>query len=366
MSHTNLNGDSVGHDEAGQRNTALALGHSSSQVSGSPPASVSEINSNSSASLSPLYSIETLPNKGRCLIASQDISPGALLIREKPLLMAPRDLAPAALETMIQLTLKTLPKHQQRQYLSLQNNFAGNYPFGGIIPTNAYPCGQESGKCAVYPTICLFNHSCRPNCQHAWNDEEGVETVYVIRPVRKGEELCVSYEVSGPSMDRKAMLEEAFAFKCACEACSLEAEEQAASDARHLAIQRLDERISRLHSRPPLGVLWDCRLLLQILRAEYKGYPGTFAARVYWDAFQVTIAHGDLARARIFVERSYKEAVICEGDNTPEVKSVKVLVKDPASDDSFEKSSKDWSTDVDMVPRGLDDDEFEKWLFRLQ
>jgi len=212
----------------------------------------------------------------------------------------------------------------------------------------------------------MLNHSCIPNCQHAWNSEEEVETVHVIRPVEKGEELCVSYEVSGPSMDRRGILERNFAFECTCEACSLPEEEQIASDARHLAIQRLDQRISHLHSRPPLNVLWDCHLLLQILKAEYKGYPGTLAARVFWDAFQVTIAHGDLARARIFAGRSYREAVICEGEDTPEVKSVKALMEDPARDDGFEAAGKDWSTDVDMLPKGLHPDEFEKWLFRKE
>lgn len=127
----------------------------------------------------------------------------------------------------------------------------------------------------------MLNHSCRPNCQHAWDSEKEVETVYVIRPVKKGEELCVSYEVSGPSRDRQAILERNFAFKCACEACSMPDEEQISSDTRYLAIQRFDQRISQMHSRPPLNVLCDCHLLLQILKIEYKGYSGTFATRVF-------------------------------------------------------------------------------------
>ena len=78
----------------------------------------------------------------------------------------------------------------------------------------------------------------------------------------------------------------------------------------------------------------------------------------------MTIAHGDLARARIFAERSYREAVVCEGEETPEVRSVKALVEDPAGDDGFEAAGKDWSTDIDMVPKGLDEREFERRLFK--
>lgn len=85
--------------------------------------SVSEISENLENLTASLFTIATLPKKGRCLIASTDISPGTLLLREKPLLVTPRDLSPAALETWVQMRLRDLPKTQQRQYLSVQNNF---------------------------------------------------------------------------------------------------------------------------------------------------------------------------------------------------------------------------------------------------
>lgn len=335
-----------------------------SQLPLSDQASISELKANLPVESIALLTVKALPSKGRALVALTDLAPGTRLLVESPLLTAPRSLSPPALESYIRVAIKDLSKKQQRQYLSLQNNWAGQYPFGGIIPSNAYPCGSDADVSAVYPTICLLNHSCMPNCQHTWNSEKKVQTVYTIRPIKKGEELTVSYEVSGPAADRIALLEKSFGFRCACEICNLPSEEQIMSDTRQLAIQRLDERLSRLHSRHPLSALHDCHLLLQILRAEYAGYPGVFEARVYWDAFQITVANGDLARAKVFAERSWKAAVICEGEETPEVRSVRALVDDPAGDKGFEKASKEWNTDVDMVPKRLGEDEFETWLFR--
>ena len=49
-----------------------------------------------------------------------------------------------------------------------------------------------------------------------------------------------------------------------------------------------------------------CRSLLQVLEEEYKGGAGALIARLYYDAFQISIAHGDQARASVFAERGYR------------------------------------------------------------
>jgi hypothetical protein len=71
------------------------------------------------------------------------------------------------MESYIAAELKAPSKTEQRQFLSLYNNFSGKYPFSGIVKTNALPCGLEYPIGGVYPTICVINHSCLPNAHNA-------------------------------------------------------------------------------------------------------------------------------------------------------------------------------------------------------
>lgn len=45
----------------------------------------------------------------------------------------------------------------------------------------------------------------------------------------------------------------------------------------------------------PDDCLAECYLLLQVLKEEYEGDPGALIARFYYDAFQISITHGNNA-----------------------------------------------------------------------
>lgn len=113
----------------------------------------------------------------------------------------------------------------------------------------------------------------------------------------------------------------------------------------------------------PDDALADCHRLLQLLEEEYKDCTIVLIARLYYDAFQITISHGDQARASIFAERVYKTRVICEGEDSPQTKKLKNLMMSPSEHMSF-GHSKRRGTVKGMVPKGLDGDAFEKWLWR--
>lgn len=160
--------------------------------------------------------------------------------------------------------LRGLSRTEQRQFLSLHNNFRGKFPFGGIVKTNALPCGSGSPVAGIYPTLCLINHSCLPNSQNTWNSDVEHETIHAIRPISCGEEITISYDSGGPSTTRQAFLKEAFGFRCSCGVCSLPLSALRDSDTRRLLIQRIDDRIGdpiRMASSPKKS-LWDCRSLL--------------------------------------------------------------------------------------------------------
>lgn len=113
----------------------------------------------------------------------------------------------------------------------------------------------------------------------------------------------------------------------------------------------------------PEESLADCQSLLRVLEEEYKDGVGVLIARLYYDAFQICITHGDQARASVFAERGFRSRVICEGEDSPETQNIKGLMENPATHRNF-GVSKRWKTAKKLVPKGLDNVGFEKWLWR--
>ncbi|KAI1455479.1 SET domain-containing protein [Annulohypoxylon moriforme] len=312
-----------------------------------------------------LFEVRQIPGKGRGLVATSDIARGTRIVSEKPLFTID-SMPQLKIEEIIAAKIKALPKEQQRQYLSLHNNFPGRRPFTGIARTNCLPCGSGSTVGAVYPTICLINHSCLPNACNNWNEDDEIETIHAVRPISAGEEITIDYSNAGPSDVRQAKLRDSFGIDCDCTVCSLPKQELEASDCRRLEIQRLDEAIGdalRMMSSPNLS-LADCQSLARVLEEEYGDTTTPLKARVYYDAFQICVAHSDRVRASAFAEKAYEVRVICEGDDSPLTKRMKCLAEDPTSHSNFGGYSKRWKGSDKFSPSSLSTTEFDLWLWR--
>ncbi|KAI1396977.1 SET domain-containing protein [Hypoxylon fuscum] len=312
-----------------------------------------------------LFEIQQIPGKGRGLLATSDIAKGTRIVSEKPLFTI-NSMAQPTLEEVLAKKLKALPKEQQRQFLSLHNNFPGPYPFSGIVKTNCLPCGVGSPIGGAYPTICLINHSCLPNAHCNWNEDYEVETVHATSLIKAGEEITINYSDEGPSYVRQARLRKSFGFDCNCIVCSLPKQELEASDARRLEIQRLDEAIGdpvRMRDRPSAS-LADCRSLANIIKEEYGDPMDPLYARLYYDAFQICAGHGDRVRASVFAEKAYKIRVMCEGEDSSLTKRTKRFADDPTSHSTFGVYSKKWKGPGKFSPSSLDAADFEAWLWR--
>ncbi|KAF5711077.1 SET domain-containing protein [Fusarium mundagurra] len=298
----------------------------------------------------PLFEVRDIPGKGRGLIAKVDIPAGTRILRENPLLVASTTI-PGDLEATAAPRLKALSKSQQRQFLSLHNNFPGKDPFSGIIRTNALPCGPGSIVGGVYPTICLINHSCLPNSHNNWNSEAGHETIHALRPIKAGEEITISYVEGGPSNVRRPILKESFGFDCACSLCSLPPSQLQASDDRRVRIQQLDTSIKNVFTMKdnPESSLKACLSLLHTLREEYGVCVAPHSARLYYEAFRICIAHGAIGGPTTFAERSYQARVICEGEDSPETLRMKSLVMEPKAHSSFGTLSLRWKSKDDSA-----------------
>lgn len=271
-----------------------------------------------------------------------------------------------ALEKTLAAKLKVMSKEQQRQFLSLHNNHPGQYAFGGIVKTNALPCGSGSSTGGIYPTICLINHSCLPNSHNNWNDDHKTETIHAIKPIQAGEEITIDYSHGDPSHIRQQHLRQSFGFDCQCTVCSLPQRELKASDTRRLQTQRLDDKIgdpTRMLSQPGAS-LADCRSLLRLLEEEYGEAPASSAARLYYDAFQISVAHSDRPRASMFAERAYRARIVCEGEDSPLTQRMKRFMDNPASHNNFGVYSTKWKGSDKYSPSSLNTTEFEAWLWR--
>jgi hypothetical protein len=270
------------------------------------------------------------------------------------------------LESTLATKLRALPKASQRQFLSLHNKAPGKYPFATIFETNALPCGSNSVVGGVYPTICLINHNCIPNSHNNWNENQKHETIHALRDIEAGEEITIQYGHASPSAERRAFLKESFGFDCRCRRCSASPSELKDGDARLRRIQSLDDAIGdpmNMMGKPKQS-LSDCLSLLQALQAEYEDGAEPLNARLYYDAFQICISHGDQARAGVFADKARQARVVCEGEDSPETQRVKDLALKPAAHMSYGLCSMKWRTKRETVPKGLDAAQFEKWLFK--
>ncbi|KAF9663284.1 hypothetical protein SADUNF_Sadunf17G0023000 [Salix dunnii] len=78
---------------------------------------------------------------------------------------------------------------------------------------------------AFYPLQSCMNHSCCPNA-HAFKrdeDRDGQAAIITLKPIRKGEEVTISYiDEDLPFEERQALLAD-YGFKCSCQRSFLEA-----------------------------------------------------------------------------------------------------------------------------------------------
>jgi len=99
----------------------------------------------------------------------------------------------------------------------------------------------------------------------------------------------------------------------------------------------------------------------QIRLYNEQGPDDAGLPRAFFDAAQVAIANGDLARARVFAERAVLGWIILEGDDSSKVRQYRALSQDPSKHELYETTLK---CAVDDIPVELDLKEFDDWLWR--
>lgn len=313
-----------------------------------------------------LYTIEAIPGKSHGLIAATTIAKGTRILSEFPLFKVPKGgNSKKRVRDSISDKVAVLPEEQRQTFLSLHNSFEDeDGPVLGRVRTNALPLGSNATMGGIFLESSRINHSCNPNAQNTWNDNLQKLTIHAIRDISKGDEITIFYLTARRNRSaRLRALQTDFCFTCSCSLCSLPLDQRKTSDERWDEIHRLDSSIGSGTGilSAPLQTLHDVHKLLDLVHDE--GFADASVPRAYYDAFQIAITHGDIARARVFAERAASTREILEGNDSPTVQRMKSLATNPTQHLAHGLSQK-WRTTGDDVPKELANDEFERWLWR--
>jgi hypothetical protein len=315
-----------------------------------------------------LYAISYIPGKGQGLIATSKILKGIRILSEPPVFKVPRyAIDTQTVEGIVIKELKSLSKDQQRAFFSLHNTHGSSYsPFLGIAKTNVLPLGSGAPEGGLFLEASRINHSCSPNAQNTWNANLNELTIHAFKGIEEGEEITISYlDGSESYATRQLSLKNSFGFDCACELCLLPPDQRRQTDQRLAEITRLDRLIGDGTGivLTPLACLHDAHALLRLL--EEERVADARIPRLYYDALQIVIANGDQARAKAFAERAYAARVVLEGEDSPETIRLKGLIEKPANHRLYGTSMR-WKQALKKIPQGLNEQEFDDWLWRKE
>ncbi|KAM0342623.1 hypothetical protein ACHAPU_009352 [Fusarium lateritium] len=315
----------------------------------------------------PFFVLQDIPGKGKGLIAIQNIPQGTRILAEPPLFTIPQHYAHRDESgRRIKAELKKLSKAQRQAFMALHNSHPNLSHEIGVVETNGFGLGPETSTCALFVEAARMNHSCAPNVSYRWNDNIGKMTVHATKDIGEKSEITINYlgEIDGYAV-RQQRLKTAFGFDCACSLCSLPAAQRKLSDRRRAEIKRLenslDIEVDMSVGTSPLKVFSIVKKLLFLLKSE--DIADRILPRCHDSAFHAAVAHQDLARAKIFAERSFEIWTMFDGSDSPKAQQLETLLDNP-DQYYFAAVSGRWRTDVEDIPKSLGKDDFEKWLWR--
>ncbi|KAF8456805.1 hypothetical protein BDZ91DRAFT_745056 [Kalaharituber pfeilii] len=327
-----------------------------------------------------LYKCTTISEeKGQGMVATAAIPAGTLIIAEEPLFTLPdprilayisiRNHAPfpnSKLNELVTEAVQKLPKEKQIAFLGLHNAYPKDdtAPFLGIWQTNCFAVGNDDTQSGIFVESSRINHSCVPNAIHTWNYNTKLMEVRATKDIPEGTEITFCYlslkEVMQPHKSRRQTLQDRYKFTCKCAGCT--PPENNTRDTRRALLTKLDAEVGNgmLIFTNPARALKNCRRLLDLLPLEHTEAE---ICRVYHDAFQIAIAHGDQARASAFLELGLKSRNFYAGGGGKEWgPELEELIRRPQGHHTFHAVSNRWSSRVsDKKKEGSAG--FEAWLW---
>jgi hypothetical protein len=317
-----------------------------------------------------LYTLQDVPGKGKGLIATVTIPKGTRILEEQPIITTPeRQRSVEWLETHVSQQVASLNEHQRQSFLSMHNIYPHkntHEQYLGILRTNGLPVEDNGIDGGIFLEACRINHDCHNNAQKHWNERIQRHTVHALRDIAEGEEITVYYLGLDSSREvRRQKLQERFGFLCSCQVCSLEPVESQKDDRIIARIDQLDDIIGEecMSLNFSLQTLRYVDERVRLYNEQRPGSPGV--PRAYFDATQIFLANGDLARGRVFVERAVEGWRIAYGSDSKEVIDHTPFIRDPTKL-PVDRTSTRWKTSLEETLPQLDSGDFEDWLWRRE
>ncbi|TFK87037.1 SET domain-containing protein, partial [Polyporus arcularius HHB13444] len=184
-----------------------------------------------------VYKVVPIKGAGLGLVATSDIVAGAVILRERPLVLVPRAYNMRSMNegtrTLVS-AVNTMHPENQRLFYALKNVEGKTVASEeeGILDTNAYTCGAHNGRYGgVARDVSRANHSCRPNAEHCFDTATLTQSLRAFRDIPAGEEITVTYiDWSLKCEERQDRLRCRYSFNCTCKSCQLTGLERMESD----------------------------------------------------------------------------------------------------------------------------------------
>ncbi|KAG6030568.1 hypothetical protein E4U19_000407 [Claviceps sp. Clav32 group G5] len=273
-----------------------------------------------------MYVLQDIPGKGKGLVATQNIPKGTRILCEEPLFTIP--IVPDFQRErfrLICLQVALLSGDQRDAFLSMHNIYPPRDPVEEYSQTT-----QTRG---IYLEACRLNHDCQNNAVYSWNTIIKRITVHAIRDINAGEEITVPYvEFLKTRESRQTSLKDSFQFTCV----------NATGKSPNCPLRRTPHLEDGEFPAPTLGYVDAQTRLFNELYKEGCGYPFS-----YHYAVMIAMAHGDLARARIFAQRALSSIVTRQGSDSEEAIKYADMIKNPENCSKSCANSKKWETSVD-------------------
>ena len=176
----------------------------------------------------PSLSLAPSPIGGRGLFAARPFSPGDVLLTEAAVCWG-SPASPAALSSTLPPVALDATLLQMAPCCGDANAAPHSRALlvAATMKANAWGCtvlGGEPGARALFPVLCLCNHSCSSNAAAAQVGSSSSTPHYALtarKPIAAGEEITVSYVPrSWSKAKRRAGLREGWGFICDCERCA--------------------------------------------------------------------------------------------------------------------------------------------------
>ncbi|KAK1758937.1 HET-domain-containing protein [Echria macrotheca] len=199
----------------------------------------------------PPYYLAPVPGKGLGLIANRTLHRGDALMIEPPAVLVHRGLLetvpPATQHPLLDEAITNLPAARRETFLAQMGHFQG-HRVASILATNTFQMdigGPDGHHFGSFPEVSRLNHDCRPNVAFRLDYKTLTHRTTVVRDVRPGEELSITYlDSAEPRARRMHRARQAWGFTCGCSQCRLADAAAAKSDRRLEEMKAIEARLA--------------------------------------------------------------------------------------------------------------------------